>query len=175
MGVLLLASLAGVVPATTLAVTSGSGTSSGTTSGSNTTIPGCPANWLPAQLIIQNDGRGSCVGTKVTQLPNPPGATGIVYGAAPNIVYVEPNLSWKAQSETWNDIRPYHADIIHRLNLTTGEYQRVFEHIGGYPPPDGLTYSFFDFLPWGDGTMRIRCTKMHVGEVVGQCAMSFPM
>ena len=147
----------------------------GATCGSNTTISGCPANWLPATLMIQNDGNGNFANTKSTQLPNPPGETGIVYDAALNFVYVEPNLYWKMQSSKWNDILPYHADIIHRMNLTTGEYQRVFEHIGGYPPPDGSTFSFFDFLPWGDGTMRIRCWKMHGGQVLGQCAMSFPL
>ncbi len=136
----------------------------------------CPANWLPAQLMIQNDGHGSFANTKVTQLPNPPGATGIVYGPGIDFVYVEPNLYWYQYSGAWNaDILPFHADIIHRLNLTTGEYQRAFEHIGGYPAPDGAVTTFFHFLPWGDGTMRIECMLSHGGDVVGLCAMSFPM
>jgi hypothetical protein len=135
----------------------------------------CPSNWLPAQLMIQNDGQGSFVGTKVTQLPNPPGATGIVYGPGIDFVFVEPNLYWYQYSGAWSaDILPFHADIIHRLNLTTGEYKRAFEHIGSYTGPGGVG-SFFHFLPWGDGTMHIQCMLANQGEVFGLCAVSFPM
>jgi hypothetical protein len=136
----------------------------------------CPSNWLPSQLIIQNDGHGSFANGKVTVLPNPPGETGIIYGPGIDVVYVDGNLYWYQYSGAWDaNIAPFHADIVHRLNLTTQEYKRVFEHIGGYPPPDGAVSTFFDLVPWGDGTMRIRCMAAHGLEVVGICALSFPM
>ena len=136
----------------------------------------CPKNWLPSQLIISNDGHGSFADTKVTVLPNPPGETGIVYGPGMDFIYVEPYLYWYQYSGQWSrDIPAWHADIVHRLNLATNEYKRVFEHIGGYPPPDGSLTTFFDLVPWGDGTMRIRCMAVHGMDVVGICALSFPM
>jgi hypothetical protein len=149
---------------------------SGALCGQESTRTGCPTNWFPSHLIIQNDGYGSFANGKVTVLPNPPGETGIVDSGALEFDYIDGNLYWVQVNGNWDASTPsYSAMIVHRLNLSTQEFKTVFEHRGGPLMPGDTNQWFPHLVFWGDGTIHPLCTKDHAMQVYGVCALSFPM